>query len=146
VKVDIEKIDVSAMVDRVKLHAFDAVMGGFTSSPSPSGVTQTWTSAAAAKGGLNYGGYESKPFDAQVDSAGASGSIAIAKAHYKAANQIIVDDAPAIWLYEPPILAGANVRLQIGTVRADAWWMGIPGWTIAPGKELPRDAASAKSP
>lgn len=146
VKVDIEKIDMSAMVDRVKLRTFDAVMGGFTSSPSPSGVTQTWTSAAAAKGGLNYGGYESKPFDAQVDSAGASGSIAIAKAHYKTANQIIVDDAPAIWLYEPPILAGANVRLQIGTVRADAWWMGIPGWTIAPGKELPRDAASAKSP
>jgi peptide/nickel transport system substrate-binding protein len=139
VTVNVEKIDGNAMVDREKQGAFDAVMGGFTSSPSPSGVTQTWTTSAAAKGGLNYGHYESKRFDAEVDSAGASGSLANAKAHYKAANQIIVDDAPAIWLYEPPILAGANARLQLGAVRADAWWMGIPGWTIAPGKQLPRD-------
>jgi ABC-type transport system substrate-binding protein len=121
-------------------------MGGFNSSPSPSGVTQSWTAAAAATGGLNYGSYENKLFDAQVDSAGASGSVGTAKAHYKAANQIIVDDAPAIWLYEPPTLAGANARVQLGTVRPDAWWMGIPGWTIAPGKQLPRDATHAKSP
>jgi ABC-type transport system substrate-binding protein len=130
----------------MKHHTFDAVMGGFTSSPSPSGVTQTWTSSAAADGGLNYGSYESKPFDAQIDSAGASGSLAVAKAHYKAANQIIVDDAPAVWLYEPPTLAGANARLQLGAVRADAWWMGIPAWTIAPGKQRPRDTTHTKSP
>ncbi len=146
VKVNVEKIDMSAMIDRQAHHAFDAVMGAFGSSPSPSGVTQTWTSAAASNGGLNYGRYASPAFDAQVDSAGASGSLRAAKLHYKAANQIIVDDAPAIWLYEPPILAGANTRVQLGTMRADAWWMGIPGWTVAPGKELPRDTTHAKSP
>ena len=146
VQVDIQKIDINAMTARQKLHAFDAVMGGFNSSPSPSGVTQTWTAAAAATGGLNYGSYENKSFDAQVDSAGASGSVGTAKAHYKAANQIIVDDAPAIWLYEPPTLAGANTRLELGTVRPDAWWMGIPAWTIAPGKQHPSVATPAKSP
>ena len=146
VKVDVEKIDGNAMTDRQKHHTFDAVMGGFNSSPSPSGVTQSWTRTAAATGGLNYGGYDSKSFDAQVDSAGSSGSLGAARAHYKAANQIIVDDAPAIWLYEPPILAGANARVQLGAVRADAWWMGIPGWTIAPGKQRPSAATPAKSP
>jgi peptide/nickel transport system substrate-binding protein len=146
VKVNVEKIDMSAMIDRQAHHAFDAVMGAFGSSPSPSGVTQTWTSSAASNGGLNYGRYASLAFDAQVDSASASGSLRTAKLHYKAANQIIVDDAPAIWLYEPPILAGANARVQLGTTRPDAWWMGIPAWTIAPGKQLARDTTHTKSP
>ncbi len=146
VKLEIEKLDNKAMGDRVKAHAFDAVMGGLNSSPSPSGLKQTWTSTAAREGGFNYGRYESKTFDAQTDSALTSRGKAAAKAHYRAAYQIIVDDAPAIWLYEPPLLAVANTRVQTGAVRPDTWWFGLAGWSIAPGKHLPRDAAPTKSP
>jgi peptide/nickel transport system substrate-binding protein len=141
VNVEIEKADISAMVDRMKHRAFDAVMGGFTSSPSPSGVKQTWTSSAAVNGGLNYGRYESKAFDAEIDSAGTAGSLTSARGHYKAANQIIVNDAPAIWLYEPPVLAGMSTRVRPGEMRADAWWMSIPAWSVTAGKRPARDAA-----
>jgi peptide/nickel transport system substrate-binding protein len=146
VKVDIEKRDYPAMQDRMKKHAFDALMGGLIATPSPSGVRQTWTSAASADGGFNFGTYTNAAFDAQVDSALTATDPRRAKAHYRAAYQIIVDDAPAIWLYEPPNLAGANARLQLGAVRPDAWWMGIPAWSIAPGKRLPRDAAPPGTP
>ena len=145
VKVEIEKIDGNTLFDRLKKRRFEAAMGGLAATPTPSGVKQTWTSAAAREGGFNYGRYDSPPFDAQVDSAITAGEQAGAKAHYRAAYQIIVDDAPAIWLYEPPVQAGANTRLRLGTIRSDAWWMGIPGWSIAPGKRLPRDAAPARS-
>jgi hypothetical protein len=37
---------------------------------------------------------------------------------------------------------GANARVQLGTVRPDAWWTGLPTWTIAPGKRLLRDAVT----
>ncbi len=146
VKVEIDKLELNPMMDAVKNHAFDAMMGGLAATPSPSGVKQTWTTGAGRNGGLNFGRYESAAFDAQVDSAVTASAQTAAKAHYRKAYQIIVDDAPAIWLYEPPMQAGASARLQLGTIRPDAWWMGIPGWSIAPGKRLPRDAAPAKAP
>jgi peptide/nickel transport system substrate-binding protein len=146
VRVDIERLDNNTMSDRFKTHRFDAAMAGLAATPSPSGVKQTWTAAAAREGGFNYGRYESVRFDAQVDSAITARTKASAQAHYRAAYQAIVDDAPAIWLYEPPVEAGASARLRLGVMRADAWWMGIPGWTIAPGKRLPRDAAPEASP
>jgi peptide/nickel transport system substrate-binding protein len=146
VQVEIERLDNNTMSDRFKTHRFDAAMAGLAATPTPSGVKQTWTAAAARDGGFNFGRYESARFDAQVDSAITAGTKASARAHYRAAYQTIVDDAPAIWLYEPPVEAGASARLRLGVMRADAWWMGIPGWTIAPDKRLPRDAAPAVSP
>lgn len=141
VKVTIEKLEFAAMIDRARTHHFDAVMGGLTTSPAPAGLNQVWTSGAARSGGLNYGRYESRAFDAQVDSAISAGAKGAAKAHYRAAYQIIVDDAPAIWLYEPPILAGANARLRLGTLRPDAWWATIPAWSVTAGKPAPRGDA-----
>jgi peptide/nickel transport system substrate-binding protein len=146
VKVDIEKLDFLAMIDRQKKRAFDAAIAGMNASPTPSGLKQTWTSTAAVEGGFNYGRYESKTFDALVDSAITASAKSAALAHYRAAYQTIVDDAPAIWLYEPPVFAGASARLRLGVVRPDAWWMGLAGWSIAPGGRLPRDAAPTKSP
>ena len=146
VKVDIERLDNKAWTERSQQHLFDASMGGWGATPTPSGVAQTWTSSATSKGGLNWGRYQNTSFDALVDSAVTAPTQADAKAHYRAAYQVIVDDAPAIWLYEPPSLALVNARLQLGTIRPDAWWMGIPSWSIAPGKRLPRDAAPAKTP
>lgn len=146
VKVNIMNVDFAAMYARLQKHDFDAAMGGLSATPSPAGVKQTWGSNAARVGGFNYGGYESKTFDAEIDSAVVASAKSTAKAHYRVAYQAIVDDAPVIWLYEPPFRAGASSRLNLGTVRADAWWMGIPSWTVSTAKRSPRDAASAKSP
>jgi peptide/nickel transport system substrate-binding protein len=146
VKVDIEKLDFPALEARMKAHTFDAAMSGLAATPSPSGVRQTWTSAASRDGGFNYGSYHNTAFDAEVDSALTATEPSRAKSHYRRAYQIIVDDAPAIWLYEPPNLAGANARLRLGAVRPDAWWLGIPAWSLAPGKRLPRDAVPASAP
>ena len=106
VAVQIEKLDGNAMSDRAGKRAFDALMGGWTATPSPSGINQTWTTAAAQGGGLNWGRYENSRFDAQVDSAMIARSKAAAMTHYRAAYQIMVDDAPVIWLYEAPALGG----------------------------------------
>jgi ABC-type oligopeptide transport system substrate-binding subunit len=134
------------MSDRAGKHAFDALMGGWTATPSPAGINQTWTTAAAQGGGLNWGRYENPRFDALVDSAMIARSKASAMVHYRMAYQMMVDDAPVIWLYEAPALAASNARLHTGVMRADAWWTGIPGWTVTPGRQAPRDSAPAKSP
>ena len=146
VKMDVEKLDFPAFVERLHRHEFEAAMDNLTSSPSPSGVRQSWSTGAVNNGGLNFGSYTNPVFDAHVDSALGARDARSAKAHYRAAYQTIITDAPAIWLYEPPQISGAQKRLRTGTLRADAWWLGVPSWSIAAGGRMPRDAPPAKSP
>lgn len=141
VRVDIESLDVNAFVDRMIKRRFDALMGSWSTTPSPSGLRQTWTSSAArTPSPFNAGRYMNPAFDAQVDSALGARDAATAKTHYRAAYRIINDDAPAIWLYEPRMVAGIHRRLVTGPLRADAWWAGLESWSVAPGGRLPRDA------
>ncbi len=141
-RVEVESVDGGAFGARLKARTFDANMGGTHTTPSPSGLRQTWSSAASTSSAVfNAGRYASAAFDAHVDSAIAAVNPTQAKAHYQAAYQLILDDAPAAFLYSPATVAGANKRLIIGPLRADAWWVGLSTWSIAPGGQLPRDAA-----
>lgn len=139
VKLDIEELEFSTFLDRMGRRDFEAIMGAAHTDPSPIGLRQAWSSAAAAKGGSNFGWYESAAFDAQVDSALASMDPAAARAHFKAAFQVIIDDAPAVWLYEPRPIAGAHRRIRATELRPDGWWSGLADWWIPPGERLPRD-------
>ena len=144
VKVDVESVDGGAFGARLKARTFDANMGGTHTTPSPSGLRQTWSSVASTSSSFfNAGRYASAAFDAQVDSAIDAVNPAQAKAHYRAAYQLILDDAPAAFLYSPATVAGANKRLITGPLRSDAWWNGLATWSIAPGGRLARDAAPA---
>ena len=144
VKVDVESVDGGAFGARLKARIFDANMGGIHTTPSPSGLRQTWSSAASTmSSGFNAGRFASAAFDAEVDSAIAAVNPTQAKAHYRAAYQLILDDAPAAFLYSPATVAGANKRLITGPLRPDAWWKGLATWSIAPGGRLARDAAPA---
>ena len=143
VRVELDGADNNAFVARGRARQYDAYFGGLIATPSPSGIRQTWTSDAAKPGGFNTGRYLNTAFDAQVDSALNARDVASAKAYYRAAYRIINEDAPAIWLYEPPQVAGAHRRLRTGPLRADAWWLDIPAWSIVPGTRLSRDSAAA---
>lgn len=134
VQVNIQPLDFSAFSARAAKRDFDALMDGLHTGPSPSGVRDSWSSAGIGQGtGPNTGGYASTAFDAQVDSAFASSDARAARSHYRSAYQTIVDDAPAIWLFEPVAVAGVSRRLNVSALRADGWWLGIPGWTMAAG-------------
>jgi peptide/nickel transport system substrate-binding protein len=131
VKVDIEPLDFGAFMDRATKRKFDALMDGVHTGPSPDGVRESWSSHGIENGaGPNRGGYSNPAFDAQVDSAITSMNAPGAKAHYRAAYQTIVDDAPAIWLFEPIAVAGVSRGLNTGLLRADGWWLGVPAWTL----------------
>ena len=61
------------------------------------------------------------------------------KAYFRKAYETIIDDAPAIWLYEARPVAGVHKRIHMTGVRADAWWAGLPDWTIPAGERIDRD-------
>lgn len=138
IRVEIELLDFSAFSARTSARRFDAAMQVFTATPSPSGLRQTWTTSAARNDGFNYGRYENAVFDALVDSAITDTDLQSARRHYRLAYQTIVDDAPALWLYEPPPLAAVNRRVQLPPLRADAWWLSIPSWSATTGAPLVR--------
>jgi len=136
----IEELEFNAFIKRLEGRDFDAAIEGGHLDPSPSVVRQSWsTESARAKDGSNFSRYESAAFDAAVDSAVASSDPARSRAHFHRAYEIILNDAPAVWLYELRQMAGAHRRIRITGMRADAWWAGLPDWSIPEGERIARD-------
>jgi peptide/nickel transport system substrate-binding protein len=146
VKVDIEQLDFPVVVEKTRKRAFDVTIGQFNTEPSPGAVRGSWgTAGSRATSGNNFGSYESPVFDAYVDSALASFDMAKRKAYFSQAYETIIQDAPAIWLAEPFANVGYHSRLQLATLRPDAWWIHIPEWSIPADKRIPRDNTPAST-
>ena len=120
---------------------FDATLGGWRTTPSPSGIRGTWGSDAISGGaGQNAGHYVNADFDAAVQAGLSALDPVKRKSELRRAYQIIVDDAAGMWLYEVRNFAGVHRRLNLPTWRSDAWWLTIAEWTVDPAQRLPRDA------
>ena len=139
-KVDVERLEFNAFSQRMIGRDFDAVMNTWVIDPTPSSIRQSWSgSAARATESSNYASYENPALDAAVDSATASFDPAKAKAFYRRAYTILAEDAPAVWLYEPRFTAGIHRRIQPTGLRPDAWWAGLPDWSIPVSQRIARD-------
>ncbi|HUF26898.1 MAG TPA: ABC transporter substrate-binding protein [Gemmatimonadaceae bacterium] len=135
VRLDIEQMEFTTFLERQRARRFESYLGVWVTTPTPSGVRQPWSTA----GQSNFGAYASPVFDALVDSAVYARSPVAARTYWRRAYQTIIDDAPAIWLYEPRMVAAHHRRLRITEFRADAWWAGIPEWSIPPDERIARD-------
>ena len=131
VEVVAEQMDYAAFSARQGARDFDAALASWTLGSSPEAVRVTWTSGAAEPGGLNYGEYRNPAFDRLVDSALAARNLSQSRELFRRANQLIIDDAPAIWLYEPVTVLAVHRRLSTAPMRPNAWWLGIAGWATA---------------
>lgn len=134
----VDPVDPSGLTARLSSHKFDAAIFSWRATPSPSGARQTWGSAGYRAGSpFNAGGYRSAAFDAHVDSGLAARDVASARAHFRAAYQTAVDDAPAVWLYEPLVTAVAARRVVTGEIRPDAWWQSLRHWDVTGPRRVP---------
>ena len=137
--VQLDQVDINTMSERQDAGRFQANFAVWNMDPSPGGLRQTFTSAGATRGGYNYGHYRSPVFDALVDSGMTAMEPARSRAYFRQAYATLLQDAPAIFLYELQGLAGAHRRLNITGMRPDAWWAAISEWTIAPDQRIDRD-------
>lgn len=144
-RVDIESADISAFISRTAAHNFDAALHGTGSDPSRAAVKQNWGTESIGPGGQNADRYSNPTFDATVDSAVAAFDPARANALYHRAFQIIVDDAPAVWLYDVLNVAGAHKRIRTTGMRADNWWAGLADWSIPANERIDRDRIGLRS-
>lgn len=139
VSVMLDQMDNPTMITRANNKDFDAALLTWHLGTSPASVRELWTSQAAGKDGNNFGSWKNRQFDAYVDSAVSTMDPAKSRAYYNRAYQIAIDDAPAIWLYEPKTVLGINKRIRTGPMRPDAWWYSLPDWYIPSNEMITRD-------
>jgi peptide/nickel transport system substrate-binding protein len=137
--VKIDEGDFGSYMNKLTSHSFDSEMASFTNDPSVSGLKQTWTTAGIGNAGQNFYSYSNPAVDALMDSASAAFDPARTHAYARRAFEIIIDDAPGIWLYEPPTIGGINKRIHTGKLRADNYFAGLGDWWIPAGQRNARD-------
>lgn len=137
--VKLEETDFPTYIARQNTHAFDTELTLFATDPSVSGFKQSWSTAGISKDGSNFAAYSNPVVDALLDSATSTFDPARTRAFARRAFQTIIDDAPAVWLYQPPTVMGIARRIQTQPMRADEYWAHLADWSIPADKRIPRD-------
>jgi peptide/nickel transport system substrate-binding protein len=138
-QVRLEETDFATYLAKQGSHAFDTEIALYLTDPSPSGFKQSWTTAGIAREGSNFPSYSNPAVDALLDSATAAFDPARTKAYARRAFEIIIDDAPGIWLFQPLTVAGLHKRIRTTNMRPDGYWSGMADWWIPAGERTPRD-------
>lgn len=113
---------------------FDVSLLGFSGTPDPKALEQAWTTGAPSTGR-----YNNPAVRAAFDTAAGSPDGRVARAQYVAAARRMIEDAPAVWLYEVRSVAGYHSRLRPVGIRPDAWWAHLDEWSVDPAHLKPRD-------
>lgn len=135
----IDEVDMAGFVAKNSDRSFDTIVELYQTDPSPSGFKQSWSTSALGKDGSNFVSYSNPQVDALFDSATTTFEPARTRAYARRAFEIMIEDAPGIWLYEPPMVAGAHKRLRTTTMRADGHWSGMADWWIPAAERTARD-------
>lgn len=142
VELVLERLEDRAFLDSQRDGRFDVILGGFLTTPSARGLRGTWGSRSRAGWGRqNAGRYDGPAFSDALAEALAAPSQEAYIAGVRRAVGHLVADLPAVWLYEPEIVAAVHRRLTLPPWRPDGWWRTLPEWSVDPAQRLPRDAA-----
>ena len=129
-------VDLKVMGERVqRTGSFDAYMGGFIPTPGLRGIPGAWF----AGGRQNVQRYSNREFETSLNLALSSFDETESRRALGRALQIIWDDAPAVWLYEPATPIGMHKRIQPASIRADGWYVTLADWSIDPAQRIDRD-------
>ncbi len=144
IELRIDAIEFGATREMVLGGKFDVFINGFHVSPSPSGARGSWGSPAISRGSRNnIGKYANPTVDAAIEAGLGAIDAETQRAQMRRAYQLILDDAPAVWLYETRNAAAVHKRLVIPQWRSDAWWLTLGDWSVDPAQRLPRDTRPA---
>jgi peptide/nickel transport system substrate-binding protein len=139
VQTDLDFVDGPTALQRSQAGDYQAVLHSPGTDPSITGAKQFWGTGAIGPTGQNVLMYSNKRVDALLDSAAAAFDPAKAKGAASRAFQTIIDDAPAIWLYDVTYYNGINRRIVMPALTRDNWWMDLERWSIPADKRIPRD-------
>jgi len=138
-RVDLTAVDFPTFQRRQEAGEFDAALISANPDANLGGARQYWTAGGMARGGQNFVKYNNPRFDALLDSAVASFDGARRRDQTRRAWQMLVDDAPGVWLYDLLFMNAVHRRIRTTDLRADGWWAGLADWTIPADERIDRD-------
>src|SRR6185503_16536263 len=138
-RVDLDQMDFGAQQAAGESGRYDASLVGWGSDPSPGDLRQTWTQSGFPPAGQNLVRYSSPAVNAIADSMITTNDPARLAQLRCRVYETIINDAPAVWLYDILTIGGAHERLQPGPMRADAWWSDLAEWSIPANARIDRD-------
>lgn len=126
----VESLEFPAFMARLAAGDFDAAVMALGADIDPLGIRGVWGSGAARQqGGPNFGSYRSSAFDAALDRAAAQRDEAAMQRAMVDAWRLILDDAPALWLFEPYTVSAVRREITPVGIRPDAWWSQLADWS-----------------
>ena len=134
ITVTVDAVDPATFGKRLAEGDFDTALHLWQADPSPATIRQAWGSPQGTEIAANFSRYRNPQVDALLDSAATAFNEGRRTALFRQAYQRMVDDAAAIWLYEPRNLLAVRRTVTPTGARADAWWGTLADWRPAGGR------------
>jgi peptide/nickel transport system substrate-binding protein len=134
ITVTVDAVDPATFGKRLAEGDFDTALHLWQADPSPATIRQAWGSPQGTEIGANFSRYRNAQVDALVDSAAGTFNEGRRTALFRQAYQLMVDDAAAVWLYEPRNLLAVRRTVAPTGARADGWWGKLADWRPAGGR------------
>lgn len=141
VAVTVEQRDFAAFVAAVNQHQFDAAIQAYSTDPSPFGLAEQWGSRDGRPVAGNATGWVSAPFAEHLEAAERASSASEVRQHLQQAVDLLVFEAPAVFLLQPSGALAMHARLTPAALREDGWWATLADWSVDPARRLARDAS-----
>jgi len=151
VQAQLRRVGVDLVIEQVEGQAFgaardagrfDLVFHGVGTTPSVRGLRSTWASRTpTGDGRLNAGNFRDAVVDAALEAGLTARDPARIRSEIGTAYRRVIEEAAAIWLYEPVQVVGVHRRFRLPAWRSDAWWRTLGEWRLDPAApRLARDA------
>ncbi|HEX7122986.1 MAG TPA: peptide ABC transporter substrate-binding protein [Gemmatimonadaceae bacterium] len=138
-RVDVEEYDPARLYPQLAAGRFDVFIHFVQTSPAPSSVAEAWAHPSPDRRLHNIGLYGNRSIEPIIDSAVSEFNAARSRDLYRRAYREIIEDAPAVWLYELRSVGALNKRVRPVLDRSDMWWRDLRLWWIPAGERIDRD-------
>jgi peptide/nickel transport system substrate-binding protein len=122
---------------------FDAFIHVWMLDPSPASIAQVWGSRDLERS-ANFGWYSNPRVDSLIEIAREEEDLGRARAAYRQVYEMIVSDAPAVFLWEPRNFLLVSKRFRFDSLRGDAWWGDLASWYVPSAQRIPRDKVGSQ--
>jgi len=111
VAVDVKAVEISELKSIIKLRDYDALLYGEVLGSEPD-LYPFWHSSQVNDPGLNLSAYQNKDADQLLKEARETLDIAVKQEDYEKLQNIIINDAPALFLYNPDYIYWVSQKIN----------------------------------
>ncbi len=111
IPVDIKTVEISELKTKIKTRDFDALLYGEVLGSEPD-LYPFWHSSQINDPGLNLSAYQNKNADQLLKESRETLDISVKQENYEKLQNIIIEDAPALFLYNPDYIYWVSEKVK----------------------------------